>query len=181
MQREPETWSTRPRVTIELVLRRAHRLEPLRQRERVAMITPRRYAVTPGGRVPRCLGPLDRRLVSHAPNLGPRCDSQETGFGGPTPSASVRGERARSRRRRHQRQSRAAARVVRKPQAEVSDDPGDRGNGGCHGTPQDSQPQWPGRSRGNDGHDSGRRSDALAEMLPSGVSRGLAQGQRQLN
>ena len=85
MQRKPEAWPTRPRVTIELVLRRAHRLEPFRQRERVATIAPRGCAIATSGRVPRCLGPLDRRLVSHAPTVGPRCDSQEVGFGGPTP------------------------------------------------------------------------------------------------
>ena len=89
MERESEAWSTRPRIAIELVLRRAHRLEPFRQRERVTMITPRGNAVTTGGRVPRCLGPLDRGFVSHVPSVGPRCASQEAVFGGP-PSASVR-------------------------------------------------------------------------------------------
>ena len=38
-----------------------------------------------------------------------------------------------------------------RPQAEVSDDPGERGYGGCYDTPQGLQPQSPDRSRGDDG------------------------------
>ncbi len=89
MKRKPESWPTRPRITIELVLRRAHRLEPFRQRKRVATITPRRYAVATRGRVPRRLSPLNRRLVRHATNVGPGYDSQEFGFGGFSAAGSV--------------------------------------------------------------------------------------------
>ena len=60
MQRHPEARPGRARVAVVLVLRCAHGLEPLGQRQRVAVVAARGDAVAPGGGVPRGLGPLDR-------------------------------------------------------------------------------------------------------------------------
>ena len=56
-------------IAIVAVLGLAHRLEPIGERERVAVVTARRRAVTTRGRVPRRLGPLDARTVGHGPPL----------------------------------------------------------------------------------------------------------------
>jgi len=48
-----------------LVLGLAHRLEPRRQSEGVAVVAARRSAVAAGGGVPRRLGPLDGGTITH--------------------------------------------------------------------------------------------------------------------
>ena len=53
------------RVAVVLVLRRAHRLEPLGQRHRVAVVAAGGDAVAAGDGVPGGLGPLDRRSICH--------------------------------------------------------------------------------------------------------------------
>ena len=60
MEGEPEARAARPGVAVVLVLDRAHRLEPLGQSERVAVVAARRGTVAARGRVPRRLSPLDR-------------------------------------------------------------------------------------------------------------------------
>ena len=52
--------------TVALVARIAHRFQAFRQRERVAVVAAHRCAVTPGGGIPRRLGPLDPGPVAHA-------------------------------------------------------------------------------------------------------------------
>src|SRR6266496_4087232 len=53
------------RVSIRLVSGLPHGLESLRHGHRVAVVATTRDAITPGGGVPGCFGPLDRRAVGH--------------------------------------------------------------------------------------------------------------------
>src|SRR5438105_8525990 len=65
MQSELEARSARSRIPVQLILGRTHGLEPLRQRQCIAVIASWRYPIATRGWIPRCLGPLDRGLVSH--------------------------------------------------------------------------------------------------------------------
>lgn len=65
MQGQLEAGAAGPRVAVALVLGQAHGLEPLGQRQRVAVVAARRRPVAARGRVPGGLGPLDPGPVSH--------------------------------------------------------------------------------------------------------------------
>src|SRR6266568_6817607 len=56
------------RITIGLVLRLPHRLQPPCQRQRVAVVAAWRDPTTPRCRVPRVLGPLDLGRRAHRPS-----------------------------------------------------------------------------------------------------------------
>jgi hypothetical protein len=72
VRRDPKARPAGPRIAVGLVLRVAHGLEPLRQRERLAVVAPGRHAIAPGRWVPGGLGPLDRASVGHTPTLADR-------------------------------------------------------------------------------------------------------------
>lgn len=65
MYRQPEAGARGARVSVHLILRRAHRLEPLGQCHRVAVVASVGDAIAAGDGVPGGLGPLDRRTVRH--------------------------------------------------------------------------------------------------------------------
>jgi hypothetical protein len=67
VQRHAEPGPGGARVAVGLVFRLAHGLQALSQRQRIAVIAPRRDPVTPGRRIPRGFGPLDRRRGAHDP------------------------------------------------------------------------------------------------------------------
>lgn len=66
MHRHTEPRPAGARVAVALVLRRTHRLEPLRERQRVAVRAALGDAITTGRGVPGRFRPLDRRPVRHA-------------------------------------------------------------------------------------------------------------------
>jgi hypothetical protein len=55
----------RARVTIGLIFRRPHRLQPLGESQGVAVVAARREPVTSGGWIPGCLSPLNRAVIGH--------------------------------------------------------------------------------------------------------------------
>ena len=63
---ESEAGAARPRIPVSLVFCLSHRLQPLGQRQGVAVVTARRCLVATRRRVPRGLCPLDRALVPHS-------------------------------------------------------------------------------------------------------------------
>src|SRR5664279_1088249 len=69
MHLDSEAWSTRPGGPVQLVLGVAHRLEPLGQRQGIAVVAPRRHSVATCRRVPGCFCPLDGALVCHLVSL----------------------------------------------------------------------------------------------------------------
>src|SRR5690606_11333318 len=66
MQSQSEAWTGRAGVPVVLIAGLAHRFQPLRQSEGVAVVTAGRHPVAARRRIPRPIGPLDRR-VSHWP------------------------------------------------------------------------------------------------------------------
>ena len=80
MQGQAEAWSAQGRVTVALVARVAHRLQALRQRERVTVVAAHRRAVTACGGIPRRLSPLDAGAVAHDrfPSADRRSDGKST-------------------------------------------------------------------------------------------------------
>ncbi len=79
MDRELETRTRRARVAVLLVLVRAHGLQPLGESQRVTVVTPCRYTITPGRRIPGRLSPLDSAVISHTGSSLVRCTHQGTG------------------------------------------------------------------------------------------------------
>ena len=69
VERELEARARRARIAIFLVLPRTHRLEPLGESQRVAVVAPRRHTITSGRGVPGGLGPLDAASISHFQSL----------------------------------------------------------------------------------------------------------------
>ena len=65
MEGETETGSRGPEVTVALILRHPHGLQPLGQGQGIAVVAARRRPIASGGRVPRCFGPLDTAAVPH--------------------------------------------------------------------------------------------------------------------
>lgn len=65
MQGQGEAGAAGPRVAVVLVLGQTHRLEPLGEREGVAVVTPRRDPVASRSGIPGGVGPLDARPVAH--------------------------------------------------------------------------------------------------------------------
>lgn len=92
MQGELEARPARRRVAVVLVLGRPHRLEPLGQGLRIAAVAARRHPIAARGRVPRRLGPLDRRLVSHTSTVGTGCDREQSTSGRALQESGLAGE-----------------------------------------------------------------------------------------
>lgn len=69
VERHRKPRSRRSRVAIVLVLLGAHRLQSLRQSQRVTIVAARGHTVTPGHRVPSDLGPLNRTVRRHGSPL----------------------------------------------------------------------------------------------------------------
>lgn len=66
MQRKTKPWPTRAGITVTLILRGAHSLQALGQRQSVTVIAPRRRSVTASRRVPRGISPLYGAVIGHA-------------------------------------------------------------------------------------------------------------------
>ena len=66
MHRHTKAGTARSWITVVLILRRAHCLQALRDRHRVAVVTSRRNPIASSGRIPRNLCPFDPRCTHAA-------------------------------------------------------------------------------------------------------------------